>query len=165
MTRKLPQFPRQNGAIYKAEQVHDPDLSAQAYLWAAIANFYHGQSEVAQGYLDKADGLKKYLKCSANQRVLGLWAQYGVLTRSADRRMEGYNKRFQTGKVHLGRQRALCTETASTTGSQKYNLLKVKPSNNVNDLPDIDTDGEVMGEETDSETDTETDEEAEVVEA
>jgi hypothetical protein len=123
-----------NDAMYKAEQVDDPDLSAQAFLWASIANFYNGQNEVAQGYLDKADALKKHLKSDADQKILGLWIRYGVGNRSAEKRMEGYSKRFQ-----LGKRRTSSTGTASTISSQKHKLQRVKPTNKMNDLPEFDS--------------------------
>ena len=126
-------------AIYKAEQVDDPDLSAQAFLWAGIANFYHGQSEISQGYLDKAHGLKKYLKSDADRRVLSLWLRYGVRNRFVEKRMDGYSMRFKIGSKRApqaGMRRTSSTGTASTADSHK--LQKVKPTNKMNDLPECD---------------------------
>ncbi|KAG4441285.1 hypothetical protein IFR05_003213 [Cadophora sp. M221] len=41
-------------AIQKAEEVKDGDLTAQAFLWAAIAYFYHDENKQSQAYLDQA---------------------------------------------------------------------------------------------------------------
>lgn len=126
-------------AMYKAEQVNDPDLSAQAFLWAGIANFYHGQSEVAQGYLDKADAMKKHLKSDADRRVLSLWLQYGVGNRFVEKRMDGYSMRYKAGSKkapQAGIRRTSSTGTASTVDS--HIMEKVKPTNKMNDLPDFD---------------------------
>lgn len=121
-------------AMYKAEQIDDPDLSAQAFLWAGIANFYDGQSEKAQGYLDKADALKNHLKSDTDRTVLALWIKHEAGNKSVEKRKDGYSKRFR-----LGKRRTSSAGTASTIGSQKHNLHRIKATNKMNDLPEFDS--------------------------
>ncbi len=77
-------------AIRLADGFKDADLTAQAYLWAAIAQFYHEDGPAAESSLEEAKKLAAQLKKEEDRVILQFWIEYQVDGPSVEKRMEGY---------------------------------------------------------------------------
>ncbi|CZS87933.1 uncharacterized protein RCO7_00888 [Rhynchosporium graminicola] len=71
-------------ALRRAEENGNPDLIAQAYMWAGIAAFYHGESQRAANYLGQAQKMKNRLRSETDRTVLALWINHKVATKASD---------------------------------------------------------------------------------
>ncbi|CZT41376.1 uncharacterized protein RSE6_01107 [Rhynchosporium secalis] len=102
-------------ALKRAEENGNPDLIAQAYMWAGIAAFYHGESQRAANYLEHAQKMKNRLGSETDRTVLALWINHKVATKACETRMEGYNKGSRIGRrADKGSRRSSSTDTTGT---------------------------------------------------